>query len=143
MELAVGIVAAIVIVALAITMFALGKKDYQGLALHMAKRQRAAFAVLKLCPLCGEGLIKGQTLKTKVIEIASASSRSAPKGVKENRAEVYGCPHCWPATKDHPRICPACRQKLGESDIVFARYFERNEGKNHLHVLGCSRCRRA
>lgn len=143
MEIAVSIVVAIIVVLLIATIIGQRKKDYQGLALTMAKRQRSNFQVLKPCPLCGSGLEKGQRLKTKVIEIVSSTSRGAPKGVKENRAEIYGCPYCWPFSKEHPRTCPSCRQQLGETDIVFARYFERTEGKNHLHVLGCTRCRRS
>lgn len=154
MELAVGAVVALVVLVLLFTL--LGRRKNQSARTSslkpMAGRQNSGRSeerasligprVLKPCPLCGAGLAKGQTVKTKVIEIVSASARGAPKGVKENRAEVYGCPYCWPASKEHPRTCPSCHQILGNSDIVFARYFERTEGKNHLHVLGCTICRK-
>lgn len=130
----------VLIVVLLVTLLKARKTDYQGLALHMAKKEREHFEVLKPCPLCASLLHKGQHLKTRVIEV-TASSRQAGKQVVDRLAEVYGCPHCWPSNPGHPRICPACKKTLGPQDLVQARYFERQEGRNHLRILGCPACR--
>jgi len=130
----------VVIFFLIFTIFKSRKNDYQGLALQMARRERDRFEILKPCPLCGSMLKKGETLKTRIIEIGGTRSER-PKGVQEHRAEIMGCPYCWPAQKEHPRFCPACKRKLEDQELIYARYFERQEKKNHLRVLGCSKCR--
>jgi len=134
----------VVVVVLLLTMLRFRKDDYQGLANSMAKKQRSQFAVLKPCPLCGTLLQKGQTVKSKVIEIAINGKHGQNKlGVKESMAHVFGCPFCWPASDQTARQCPACKGKLGAEDYVIARYFEKDVGRNHLHVLGCTRCRKS
>lgn len=59
---------------------------------------------------------------------------------------IYGCPYCY---KEHPktkfninaiRKCPACKKELLNKEFAIARLFEK-PGKNHVHVLGCYRCR--
>lgn len=134
------------IVALVVSMLRLGRRDYQGLALSMAKRERKHFEVLKPCPLCSELLRRGETVKSKVIEIAAGrpGDRFAGNrlGVKETIAHLFGCPHCWPSNAEHPRVCPYCKARLGKDDYVVARYFEKEQGRNHLHVLGCTICRK-
>jgi hypothetical protein len=134
----------IVVIGLLITMLRVKKDDYQGLSNVMAKKQRSQFEVLKPCPLCGYLLRKGETVKSKVIEIAISGKHGQNKmGVKESMAHMFGCPYCWPSTAEHPRHCPACKATLESSDYVIGRYFEKDEGKNHLHVLGCTRCRKS
>jgi len=130
-------------------MLRFGRNDFQDLALVMAGRERKAFEVLKPCPLCSSMLRKGQTVKSKVIEILPANSHQTKTryagnqmGIKETIAHVFGCQYCWPGNPEHPRICPFCKAKLGSEDYVIARYFEKAQGKNHLHVLGCTKCRR-
>ena len=136
----------ILVIVLFISIFRFGKKDYQNLALVMAGRERKAFEVLKPCPLCATMLRKGQTVKSKVIEIATSSSgdkfAANRMGVKETIAHVFGCPYCWPYSSEHRRVCPFCKAELGQDDYVIARYFEKAQGRNHLHVLGCTRCRK-
>jgi len=139
----------ILVVGLILTMLRFGRNDFQDLALVMAGRERKAFEVLKPCPLCSSMLRKGQTVKSKVIEILPANSHQTKTryagnqmGIKETIAHVFGCQYCWPGNPEHPRICPFCKTKLGFTDYVIARYFEKTQGKNHLHVLGCTKCRR-
>lgn len=64
----------------------------------------------------------------------------------DNIMHIFGCPYCY---KDHPkskykkelkRICPSCNRELKGSEYAVARLFEKPE-KNHVHVLGCYRCR--
>lgn len=134
----------VIVIGLLVTMLRLRKDDYQGLALSMARKQRARFEVLKPCPLCGSLLKKGETVKSKVIEIGSVSRHGQNRlGVKESIAHLFGCPYCWPANREHARQCPACKAKMGTADYVIARYFEKETSRNHLHVLGCTLCRKS
>jgi hypothetical protein len=131
----------LVVIGLLATMLRFRKDDYQGLALSMARKQRSTFEVLKPCPLCGSLLKRGETVRTKVIEIGSKGGNQM--GVKESIAHVLGCPYCWPGNAEHARQCPACKVKLTAADYVIARYFEKEAKKNHLHVLGCTICRKS
>ena len=134
----------VVVIGLLVTMLRFRKDDYQGLALSMAKKQRERFEVLKPCPLCGTLLKKGETVKSKVIEIGASGRHGQNQlGVKESVAHLFGCPYCWPGNPEHVRHCPACRVALKNEDYVIARYFEKEASKNHLHVLGCTVCRKS
>lgn len=148
-EFVVIIFLVILVAGLIFTLLRFGKNDFQDFALVMAKRERKGFEVLKPCPLCASMLRKGQTVKSKVIEIMPSNSMSTQGrfsenrlGIKETMAHVFGCPFCWPSNPNHPRVCPFCKATLGADDYVIARYFEKNQGRNHLHVLGCTRCRK-
>lgn len=62
--------------------------------------------------------------------------------VEEILTHVFGCPACWPANPEHPRICPVCRQTLSADGFLVARTFRRKGKKDHVHVLGCTECKR-
>lgn len=94
----------------------------------------------RTCPLCGHGLFKGQTVKSRLITIESNSKFKTV--VRESTSYVFGCPFCNPANKEFPRRCPVCKETMRPEDYVIGRYFEKDEGKNHLHILGCTRCRK-
>ena len=94
----------------------------------------------RTCPLCGHGLFKGQTVKSRLISIESKSKFKTI--VRESTSHVFGCPFCNPPNNENPRFCPVCKETLGTQDYVIGRYFEKDEGKNHLHVLGCTKCRK-
>ena len=134
----------VVVVGLLITMLRFRGEDHRGQVNAQAKKQRSQFEVLKPCPLCGKMLRKGETVKSKVIEIATPGKHGQNQlGVKESMAHLFGCPYCWPASQEHARLCPACKTKLDASDYVIGRYFEKDEGRNHLHILGCTKCRKS
>ena len=89
----------------------------------------------KPCPICQWPLQKNQ-------RVHSVLYRS--KG--DNIMHIFGCPFCY---NEHPksmyqkgsiRTCPACNNKLSNNEYIVARLFEKPE-KNHVHVLGCYRCR--
>jgi len=89
----------------------------------------------KPCPICQWPLQKNE-------RVHSIIYRS--KG--DTIMHIYGCPYCY---KEHPktkykeksqRICPSCKKELQSKEFVIARLFEK-PGKNHVHVLGCYRCR--
>ena len=109
-------------------------------------------AFSNFCPLCGSGLKKGERVKSAAYPVKPGSNGRYPGGV-EKLMEVYGCPHCMPPGGSEKRICPVCRKELPANGYVVGRYFivdnqeKRPDGsisgkKNHLHVLGCTRCRR-
>ncbi|HPM72633.1 MAG TPA: hypothetical protein PLE25_06650, partial [Spirochaetales bacterium] len=54
---------------------------------------------------------------------------------------IYGCPYCWPENSEYRRVCPVCEKVVPRDGYLLARYFERPE-RRHVHVLGCSGCRR-
>jgi hypothetical protein len=89
----------------------------------------------KPCPICGWLLLP----KQRVHSVLYTSN-------SDSIMHIFGCPFCY---KDHPvsnfnknltRKCPSCKKNLGENEYVIARLFEK-PGKNHVHVLGCYRCR--
>ncbi len=86
----------------------------------------------KFCPICGSALKKGETVKSKVYP---------GRGV-DSLMDVYGCPRCIPPEGREKRICPVCKKELPPDGYVIGRYFVRPGKKRHLHVLGCTLCRK-
>lgn len=89
----------------------------------------------KPCPICHWPLVPNERVHSVVYTSES-----------DKIMHIYGCPYCY---KDHPkskykkssvRLCPACNKELKGSEYAIARLFEK-PGKNHVHVLGCYRCR--
>ena len=104
------------------------------------------------CPLCGSGLKKGERVKSATYPVKPGTDGRYPGGI-EKLMEVYGCPHCMPPGGSEKRICPVCKKEIPAKGYVVGRYFivnnqeQKAEGtpakrKNHLHVLGCTACRR-
>ena len=97
--------------------------------------------IKKTCPLCGSPLSAGERVRSVIYP-----------GKGDTLAEIHGCPHCDAAVSTagiadneigmRNRYCPVCKGVVPENGYVIARYFRRTE-KNHMHVLGCTRCRRA
>ncbi len=80
------------------------------------------------CPLCGSQLKKGETVKTVVYQ-----------GKSDTIAEMFGCVYCYGERAIAQRICPVCKDPVPEDGYVVGRMFR--EGR-HLHVVGCTRCRK-
>jgi uncharacterized protein YbaR (Trm112 family) len=85
------------------------------------------------CPLCQTPLERGQRVHSVVYP-----------GKTDKLVEIYGCPNCRPKTgpTKAARVCPVCRQTLADTDYVVGRMFQRSNKRKHLHVLGCTRCRK-
>lgn len=88
------------------------------------------------CPICGTPLKRGETVHSHLFP-----------GKPDGMMYIFGCPYCY---KDHPkrkelknvkRICPYCKDEIPEDGWVVARVFEK-PGKTHVHVLGCTVCRK-
>jgi hypothetical protein len=84
----------------------------------------------KTCPLCSARLPPGQRVK---------SSAFPSGGGKDRLMHIAGCVFCLEG--DRPRICPVCGAQLSQEEILVARLFDK-PGRSHVHVLGCSHCRR-
>ncbi len=92
----------------------------------------------KTCPVCGEILGQGERIKTVVFQGGLRSG-----GVTEKMCRIYGCPRCYPANPRHPRVCPVCGSTVPAEGHLEARMFERpDRPRKHVHVLGCTGCRK-
>ena len=84
-----------------------------------------------ICPVCGSVLKKGESLKSAVYP-----------GKDDKLCYIYGCSHCYPTCIDNvKRICPVCKKSIGQESHLIARYFERRNTKDRVHILGCPNCR--
>jgi hypothetical protein len=86
----------------------------------------------QVCPVCSTKLDKGYLVKSLAFPSLT--------GGRDRLMHIRGCVYCL--NGDLPRVCPVCGDYLRQSDILIARMFERPRRKNHVHVIGCSRCTR-
>jgi hypothetical protein len=84
----------------------------------------------QICPVCSARLEKGQLVRSMAYPSFNGTDRLM---------HIKGCAYCLDGAR--PRICPVCGVRLQGDEILVARIFER-PGRSHVHVLGCSRCRR-
>jgi hypothetical protein len=136
-----AILAASLLTAVAILLSRFVASFTAGLAARTRSRSLGAGTAEKAgersCPLCSSVLAPGERV----------SSRLFP-GKGDRIMHIFGCVHCWPATLSVPRICPVCGGALDPEGWVIARYFERpgapgrGPGRRHVHVLGCTNCRK-
>ncbi|MGL1893103.1 MAG: hypothetical protein OCD02_15830 [Spirochaetaceae bacterium] len=102
---------------------------------HQEEEITESLPVGKPCPICQWPLQKNERVHS--IRYNSKS---------DDIMHIFGCPYCYrehPKPKFQPesiRTCPACKKRLSDKEYVIARLFEK-PGKNHVHVLGCYRCR--
>ncbi|MCL2480141.1 MAG: hypothetical protein FWF38_00365 [Spirochaetaceae bacterium] len=99
-----------------------------------SKKDASAEKSSKFCPLCESSLSKEENVKSKTYP--------ASPGSTDTLMDVFGCPKCIPPLGTEARICPVCKKKIPEDGFVIGRYFVRPD-KKHLHVLGCTLCRKA
>ncbi|TVR59358.1 MAG: hypothetical protein EA426_07455 [Spirochaetaceae bacterium] len=117
------------------TLIRIKKSDYYALANNMADRTRRSLEVLKPCPLCGELLRKGETVHTHVF------NKGAKTKPDDTLVHMFGCKYCRPPNAKKARICPVCRKTVPDDGYIVARMFNR-EKRKHVHVLGCTECRK-
>jgi len=87
---------------------------------------------IALCPICAYKIPKGDQLKTVVFP-------SKSNGI-DHIMHIKGCFTCL--SNNVPRRCPVCKSRISKHEFLLARMFERPHTKNHVHVLGCTKCRR-
>ena len=86
----------------------------------------------QVCPVCSSKLEKGDLVQTLAFPSLT--------GGRDRLMHIRGCMYC---IRGHlERTCPVCNSALGDRDILVARMFERYRRRPHVHVLGCSHCRR-
>lgn len=125
----------IVVVLLLIIIFILWRFSFSPLKRNTKKKkdnsQENRGNPTGFCPLCSSDLYPGQRVKSK----------KYPSETNDTLMDVFGCPHCIPPYGKKDRICPVCNKKIPKSGYVIGRYFTRPD-KQHLHVLGCTQCRK-
>ncbi|MBU8913441.1 MAG: hypothetical protein KOO61_05410 [Spirochaetales bacterium] len=148
MQLAVLILMVGVVAALVFTLVRLRKSNFSLLANRGAQKTRDNFEVLKPCPLCGTMLRRGETVHSVVFSggtkaaNATTTANTTTTRPADYLTHIFGCPYCHPANPGHPRKCPVCEKIVPEDGHVIARMFDK-PGKKHVHVLGCTQCRRS
>ena len=86
----------------------------------------------QVCPVCSLKMVRGELVKSVAFPSIS--------GGRDRLMYIKGCFTCL--SDRVSRRCPVCGSGLSVDDFLVSRMFERVERKNHVHVLGCNRCRR-
>ena len=86
----------------------------------------------QVCPICSSKLNKNDLVKTLAFPSVS--------GGRDRLMYIRGCVYCLSGHLE--RNCPVCGASLGENEILVARMFERTNRRSHVHVQGCTRCKR-
>ena len=107
-------------------------KTRPGQRLKKVSRRSGDIGNSSACPVCSSLLDKGDLVKTLVYPSIT--------GGKDRLMHIRGCMYC--INGDLERTCPVCGAPLEVEGILVARMFERPDRHPHVHVLGCSRCRR-
>jgi hypothetical protein len=137
-DIVVAVLAASAFLAAAVLM--LGRVG--ALARRRGPRTAGGASKVRTCPLCSSALEGGERIHSKLYP-----------GKGDRIMHIFGCPRCWPATPSANatpaprRLCPVCGKEIGREGWAVARYFERAIGpgsgsRAHVHVLGCTECRR-
>ncbi|MDH5657275.1 MAG: hypothetical protein OEZ34_15290 [Spirochaetia bacterium] len=79
------------------------------------------------CPICGQGLRKGERIRSSVTEI----------GDIEVQTIIKGCPFCLEETRK--RACPVCKIKLKKDETIIAISDPKVDSKR-LSIRGCKKC---
>jgi len=85
----------------------------------------------QVCPVCSMKLERGESIKTLAFPSLS--------GGRDRLMYIRGCYSCL--NKKVPRRCPVCGLELSIDDYLVCRMFERPNNRNHVHVMGCNRCK--
>jgi hypothetical protein len=84
-----------------------------------------------VCPVCGSVLYGKEQIKSVLYP-----------GEKDRLCHIFGCQHCHPyKEKGIFRECPVCKKELPGEGYLVARLFDRENGKHHVHIIGCTGCR--
>ena len=125
-------IASVIIIALISWYLAVNYKKADG----QRGRQKSASGQKNMqpvkCPICGSELFVGENIISKVYR---------PMNVPDQLMTIIGCPHCYPKCEAGlKRTCPVCHQPMKQEDALTARLFNKQLGKKHVHIVGCSNC---
>jgi len=84
----------------------------------------------RTCPVCSAKLVKGERVKSTAYPSMGGSDRFM---------HIFGCVFCLDG--DRRRVCPVCKATLRIEEFLVARLYEK-PGRSHVHVIGCSRCKK-
>lgn len=84
------------------------------------------------CPVCSAKLYEGQ--------LVSSAAFPSLNGGKDRFMHIRGCSFCLTGERD--RVCPVCYTVLYGNEILVCRMFERPGRRTHVHVLGCTQCKK-
>lgn len=87
----------------------------------------------QICPVCSAKLDRG--------ELVSSVAFPSLNGGKDRFMHIKGCLYCIGGDRD--RVCPVCGIMLKGTDLLISRFFERQGRRAHVHVLGCTQCRKS
>ena len=93
------------------------------------KKKKEENRVLGKCPLCDQGLRRGERLRSDVEEI----------GDIEVRTKIKGCPFCMPPYGERKRTCPVCKARVPQGKFILALSDPRIDRKK-LGIRGCEKC---
>lgn len=79
------------------------------------------------CPICGQGLQKGEKIRSSIMEL----------GDVEVQTTIKGCPYCLEGNRS--RQCPVCKKKLKKDESILA-FSDPQNNKNRLAIRGCKKC---
>jgi hypothetical protein len=108
------------------------KDDKQNDIKPMAKGPAGEGDPNKTCPVCSSKLSKG--------ELVSSSAFPSTNGGTDRFMHIRGCVYCL--NGDRKRVCPVCGTVLEANEILIARLFERVGRRTHIHVIGCTQCKK-
>ena len=95
------------------------------------KKNMGEYGDPQVCPLCSVKLTTGDLVKTLAFPSIT--------GGRDRLMFIRGCFNCM--YDEFPRTCPVCKNNLSSSDYLISRMFERATTRNHVHVLGCNKCK--
>ena len=95
-------------------------------------REMASPGDPQTCPLCSSKLDGRDLVKTMAFPSIT--------GGRDRLMYIKGCVYCL--NRNLPRHCPVCGASLNVEEILVARLFERPLRRPHVHVQGCTKCRK-
>ena len=115
-------------------LFAAGFKLFAYLTRKPIKKQKRTgqAGAPGVCPVCAAVLEGGQKIRSALFP-----------GGNGRVCHIYGCPSCLSLESPlaEMRSCPVCKAKLSCDEYLIARVFDRGEKRQHVHILGCKKCR--
>ena len=101
----------------------------------VAPRRARGSGPYQTCPVCSAKLYEGESVKSAIFPSLN--------GGNDRFMHIKGCVYCLNGERE--RICPVCGNTIKTDEILICRMFERHpiagRKRNHVHVLGCTRCR--
>ena len=100
--------------------------------LKRAKFNRKNRSKPQACPVCNTILSSGELVETHAYP--------AWRGSTGRLMHVRGCPFCLQGNR--PRQCPVCKNDVDADGYLVSSITENPGHRSHVHVIGCSMCRK-